>query len=301
MINRGKHGSIYLYELTEQDFLIDDVAKQGYTPGNVLLFADKRQVEAGRELACADDLDAARAYLDGEAQSASAKNGEGSLAASALAVDTEAAMSELRHKICVRDDLLREVTDELQWERQTNSVLLEQLQSTREQLEVAGETHEELVSDLAQVSADTQSVMEEKEQLQQELAERITEWIELDLQNDDLRRQLEGADDVPRATTPSAESTAAAPTAAVPDTADQQTFTTSSGKQIHVYHDFPTSPSRTAAANLSLIGRGFARLVFIAVIAFVLLAAGSVLATAHLNGSSVGDALDVLLSSLNLE
>jgi hypothetical protein len=73
-----------------------------------------------------------------------------------------------------------------------------------------------------------------------------------------------------------------------------------SGKQIHILHEFPAAPklSLSARAGHTLISG--LRIVMIVLFAALALAAASVITTAQVNHISFGDALDLVLRSLNL-
>jgi hypothetical protein len=389
MIGRGKYKHVYLYEVTEQDLLLKNSMGPAYCLGNVLMFADRHNVDFGNEFARADDLQAAKEYLDaggglpaadgrqtaaapderGGGQGldaagagrreagADATAGAGAGAdAAAVAVGAAAgagaagpqddgslqpvggaepssipgseSIASLTQRIEQRDELLRDLSESLKAQREDNQLLHAQLELTRKQLAVGELKHSELVDDLENVSKETHSisstlerVMEEKFQLESELAEKITELVEAHLQNQDLRRQLEApplstprtqpAQPVRAAQSPDIMQTtqpgqAAQPTMAAGDTiqpqpapgAEATVLTMSSGKQIHILHEFPqqAGPSRPGGAGRILMAavRVAAILVSLAVIVCV----AGIVTTASLNNVSYGEALDMLIGGL---
>jgi regulator of replication initiation timing len=325
MIGRGKHGSVYLYEVTEQDLLLDDSASKCYSPGNVLLFADRRCVGLGAEFAFAEDLAAAREYLDQRAAATQAVDAgsvdappphtalpsqEASLPSAVLHDESLKALTE---KIEQRDGLLSDLAESLETQRQDNELLLAQLERARTQLAVDELRHNELVGDLQHVSEETHTietaferVMDEKFRLEQELAERITELVELSLQNDDLKKRL---------VEPAPESGSVRQVAKAPDKGDApssepalnglnteqpEVVTTASGKQIHILHEFPTSPKQeggTRGVRLFMRGLRFA-MAFLLALAVLLCA--STVATARANDISYGAALDLITKGFDL-
>ncbi|MDR2587340.1 MAG: hypothetical protein LBC23_03650 [Coriobacteriales bacterium] len=258
MIGRGKQGAIYLYEVTEQDLLFSAGPRQQYRPGNVLLFADKRAVRLGAELAVAEDLSTAREYL-----------------------------------------------------------------AAREQ--APNNRFEELA--------------DEKLKLEQELAERITELVELSLQNDDLRKQLaesrpSGEGDTLSACVPETEARSAAGAAGTPGAAGTagalgaagttdspvaastlntpntpstptpssapEVLTTASGKKIHIMHEFPTPPAHAPGMHaLRLLARALRVAATILLMALLLVCVSTV-ATAQANDISYGAALDLITKGFGL-
>ncbi|MDR2197842.1 MAG: hypothetical protein LBO07_07790 [Coriobacteriales bacterium] len=357
---------MYLYEVTEQDILFSQGSDVDYRPGNVLIFTDKRSVELGHELARADDISAAREFLDHEEQlsppAEESSSTEDPAKLSELLREKDETLRSLTRTIEQRDELLQDISESLKVQRQDNELLHAMLEATREQLAAHELSQSELVDDLQMVSVEAMSrestlehVLDEKFQLEQELAERITELLEMSLINDDLRYQLKEsarAATAPVAATTTAEdgsvangatseasdgfsasgksglpatsnagADARAPDDALPagdawvpgstriedDTRDDarddargdaRIVTVSSGKQIHVYHEFPSvaRPNTAVRLGLTLISIFKVALVLVA-IALVLLAA-SVVATAQVNGCSLGTALDLFVKSL---
>jgi hypothetical protein len=249
----------------------------------------------------------------------------------------ESQIHDLQTRIEQRDGLLHELASDLKSQQETNELLLSQLASAQTQLEVDRISRDEMVDDLRNVSADIHTVetslgrtIEEKLLLEQELAERITELLDLNLQNDDLKRQLKphvqsaskpgpltpaaapnqaataapsGAPGTtgspiaaPAESAPPAAAAAAAP--AIAPSSDAQVVTLSSGKQVHIYHEFPPPPRPTAGTRAILTLGSIIRVALISILALILLLALSVVATAHLDNISLGEALDLLLKSL---
>jgi hypothetical protein len=203
MIGRGRHSDVYLYEVTEQDLLFDEGTATTYRVGNVLIFGDKRTVNLGSELACAEDLAAAQEYLAQREDQGGQQKEQGDEQVSKLAALTsqigsrDESLRNLTEKIEQRDELLRDLSESLKSQKQDNELLHALLEQARARLAVDELRHNELVDDLQHVSKETHTiestlerVMDEKFRLEQELAERITELVELDLQNVELRRQL---------------------------------------------------------------------------------------------------------------
>jgi hypothetical protein len=359
MIGRGRHNDIYLYEVTKQDLLFDDELAASYQAGNVLMFADKRTVALGAEFARAEDLAAAREYLtqrehndntpaQESLQPDQQPNHESPAMPSASvsqALLHEESLREFAEKIEQRDELLRDLAETLKTQRRDNELLHEQLEQARAQLAVDEIRHNELVGDLQHVSEETytientlEKVIDEKFMLEQELAERITELVELSLQNDDLRRQLiesdrssVRADGSPTGTTPMdgaspgnasvnggpMSGVSRGPTESAwsgeplpldgartdsgfsPEQ-DSRVLTMASGKKIHILHEFPAAPRPTPVARVARSLVSVFRIVAIALFAVLLLATASIVTTAQVNGITYGSALDLVLRSLNL-
>jgi hypothetical protein len=322
MIGRGKYNDIYLYEVTEQDLLLDNGRENVYRAGTVLMFADRRKVELGSEFARGEDLAAAKEYLDHggwpDNPQRTTYGSEVAALASQVTLRDESLRS-LTEKIEQRDELLRDLSESLKSQKQDNELLHAQLERARAQLAVDEIRHNELVGDLQNVSAETHTiestlerVMEEKFKLEQELAERITELVELDLQNDDLRKQISE----PRPVTDSLLLTGFPPVipegiaeglpdlsypenhSAKPD--DTRVLTMASGKKIHVLHEFPTAPPRTVLAHAGHTLTSVLRVLMIVLCAALLLGVASVVTTAQVNGISYGAALDLITKSLGL-
>ncbi|HBT94734.1 MAG TPA: hypothetical protein DEB24_00810 [Coriobacteriia bacterium] len=335
MIGRGKHNDIFLYEVTGQDLMAGDGVGAGYHVGNILMFADKRKVALGEEFARAEDMDAAKEYLRHKTKTEALWTGKPDRKLNELhsqIAERDANLRELTEKIEQRDELLKDVTETLRVQKQENDFLHLQLELARDQLVVDELKHSELMDDLQNVSKETHTiestlehVLEEKFCLEQELAEKITELVELDLQNDDLRRQinetksssLSGSGGVARGSsspehneapmpeagenhniaTPAPPSTVPAPNA----DAGEHILTLTSGKQIHVLHEFPKAgkPRTSVRIGQALI---FASKLLVAVPSvFLILMAASVFATAQVNGISLGDALDSVIKGLGLD
>ncbi|MDR0347511.1 MAG: hypothetical protein LBH56_03970 [Coriobacteriales bacterium] len=356
MIGRGRYNDVYLYEVTEQDLLLgEDVAKT-YRVGNVLMFMDKRAIDLGAELARAEDLAAAKEYLtqgewhpaQGEWQNSrpdyplQAQTSQEPLQAqtdnlASRIASQEESLRELTEKIEQRDELLRDLSESLKAQKRDNEFLHEQLEQARAQLAVDEIRHNELVDDLQHVSEETftiettlERVIDEKFRLEQELAERITELVEMSLQNDDLKRQLVepeclGAAAAAGAATATAGVNASAGAGATVGTTggvamndealslgafgtdedlsvggDSRVLTMSSGKKIHVLHEFPTAPKPTLVSRVSHAFTAIVRVAVIILFATLVLAATSIFATAHVNDISYGAALDLVMQSLNL-
>jgi hypothetical protein len=70
-----------------------------------------------------------------------------------------------------------------------------------------------------------------------------------------------------------------------------------SGKQIHIYHEFPRAPKRSLPTRLKLTVGSAVRILIIIVFAALILLATSIFATAQVNDISYGDALDLFLES----
>ncbi|MDR2106690.1 MAG: hypothetical protein LBP24_04720 [Coriobacteriales bacterium] len=334
MIGRGRQGDVYLYEVTEQDLLLDEGIAAAYRAGNVLMFGDRHSVDLGNEFARAEDLAAAREYLSREDWRSGWQEDEhlSKLAALKSQIDSQdESLRSLTEKIEQRDELLRDLSESLKTQRQDNELLHVQLERTRAQLAVDELKHNELFDDLQQVSAETHTientlerVMDEKFRLEQELAERITDLVELNLQNDDLKRQLLTPPEPPtvaeknrenhapahasalEATGLAAEATDAAgagrhgiDTAAL-NTDDSRVLTMASGKKIHVLHEFPAAPKQTAAARVAHAVVSLLRVVAIVIFAALVLSTASIVATAQVNGISFGAALNLIMGSVGL-
>jgi hypothetical protein len=291
VISRGKHGEYLLYEVTEQDLLLKSEAVAAYRVGNVLIFADRKSIGFGNELARADDIFAAKEYLE-----------TSSPQATALTRRFESELEALREKIDQRDELLRDLADNLRIQKVENELLLQRLQESQELIATAELSRSEMVDDLHQVSAETQMMeanlqrtFDEKAQLEQELASRLTEIVELNLLNSELSRQIQHADAAGDVGLLAPGSLAAAPEAA--DGA--QVLTMTSGRQVHLYHEFPYTARSGLPGRLSGGVRSVLRIVLVAAAAVAVLLATSVLATAAANQVSLGEALDVLVGSLN--
>ena len=323
MIGCGKYREVYLYEITEQDLLLEHRAGGAYRVGNVLLFANKRSIGLGKELVRADDLMAAKEYLDqrsGQNTPPPDEHEERLASLSLQLSQQEGAQQKLMEQIAQRDELLRDLSETLTSLRQDNELLHVQLLKAREKLNDDELKRDELVGDLQNASNETQQiestlerVMEEKYQLEHELAERITELLELDLQNDDLRKQLVGPGQAaagaaaggvqqPQETAPPGAQQPQGTLQPPPDGPEQdgRILTMASGKQIHIMHEFPTLPKQGFFARASHMLLTATRIAAILVVAVLVLATASIFATAQVNGISFGAALDLILSSLGL-
>lgn len=323
MIGRGKHNEVYLYEVTEQDLLVKDSVVAAYKPGNVLIFADKRSVSLGNESARADDFSAALEFLDHRTQQNDQDELDSRAQLSTLSAQVslrDESLKELTEKIELRDELLRDLSETLKSQKQDNELLHAALKNTQTQLAVDELKCNELVDDLQHVSEETftmgstlERIMEEKLALEQELAERITELLELDLQNNELRRQLIAPQPSHEAATGAVSFTAphaglsdpvadgqATPALARQVPPDSQILTMASGKQIHILHEFPSAPKPSPLSRAKLALTSILRTLAIILFAAFILAAASIITTAQINHVSFGDALDLLLKSLDL-
>ncbi|MDR3135961.1 MAG: hypothetical protein LBU07_00760 [Coriobacteriales bacterium] len=187
MLSRGRRDNLYLYELTEQDLVLQDAQEGDYAVGNIVIFSNKKDIALGREIAKADDLATAHEYL---------KNSTELLVRHLRSL--EARLSEQSANIDGRDTLLRELAEDLESQRYSNQLLITQLEQLKEQVNIERLSREEVVDDLEQISAATYSkdielsrVIEDKLTLEQELAAMIADLIELNAQNEDLKRRLE--------------------------------------------------------------------------------------------------------------
>ena len=321
MIGCGTYQNVYLYEVTEQDLLLKHQMSPPYQCGNILMFPDKRSVELGHEIARADDLHSARVYLDMRSSQSPQGNPDYEQKLELLTTritSQDENLRELSKQIAQRDELLRDLAENLNIQKQDNELLHVQLTKAHEQLAADELKHSELFNDLQFISRETHTieaalerVIEEKFQLEQELAERITELIELNLQNDDLRKQIE----VPLANSEYApvrslktqkQSQEAGPIAPgiphSPTTTEgtTQPETMDSGKQIHILHEFPATPKRSPATHANRLAFAFIRICVIVAASLLVLGTASVVATAQVNNISFGTALDLIIESLNL-
>jgi regulator of replication initiation timing len=313
VISRGRYNEYYLYEVTAQDLILKTEATTNYRVGNVLIYPDKKNIGLGCEFARADDVFAAKEYLDGD-----------ELQPLAQTRQQEEEIADLRVRIELRDGLLSDLAESLNEQKEKNEQLNDQLIEAQAQLMVDELSRDELVGDLEQISAETHTIetalertLNEKDALEQELATRITELLDLNLQNDELKRALKpqateatlanqgvgSAASGAGAAKPSslsdesaASSAAVAAQQAAPQ--DEQTLTMPSGRQITIMHQFPTPPKRTAAASFMQLIWNVSRIVIIVVVSLMLLFALSVVATAQANDITYGDALDLLVRSI---
>jgi len=301
MIYKGKHGGYFLYELIDTDLLWEDCPRAGYKIGNVLLFGDKNDVALGLELVRADDLATALTYISEGIANASLVDTQ----IQDLIASLQQQLSESKQSVNRRDELLRDLSSDLESQRYSNKMLIAQLEGLREQISIEQLSRNEILGDLEFVSAETyrkelelQEAISAKSLLEQELAERICELLEMDAANADLQKLLNQHH---------LDNPAAAPElvleALLPPRAPEQAeipagklYTMPSGKQIQIYHEFPStrkSLRRRPAAGIW----GLFRVVGVVVLAALLLLVGSVLATALLNGISFGEALDTILKA----
>lgn len=311
MIGRGKYHGIFLYEITEQDLLYCSWENTDYHAGNILLFPTKQGIGLGHESACAKDLLSARERLDqsryGDTQAQEPLD-QAVTDLRAQIAKKDIQVNELETRIAQRDELLRDFALNLDAQQQDNELLHTQLVKAHEQLAVEELKYSELIDDLQFASSETYTiestlgcVMEEKSRLEQELAERITELIELDLQNGDLRRQLHEPNDQegskPSGTGQHKTTQASQVECAEPET---QLPSVATEKRIHVLHEFPATPKRPLLQRLAHNSLVLLRTCAVAVAALLLLGAVSVIATAHINGISYGDACDLVLRGLGI-
>jgi hypothetical protein len=279
------------------------------------MFADRHNVNLGNELACAEDLAAAKEYLMHRGWQSGQTKHENDSKLAALTSHIRAQDENLRNlteKIEQRDELLRDLSESLKTQKRDNALLHEQLEQARAQLAADELKHNELVDDLQHVSMETHTiegtlerVMDEKFRLEQELAERITELVELNLQNDDLRKQLVEPARLSPPIVPVEPVLASAspdeivfPTAQ--DTQDARVLTMASGKKIHVLHEFPTAPRQSPVAHAGHVLLSVSRVMAIVLCAVLLLSVASIVATAQANDISYGVALDTIMKSVGL-
>jgi len=318
MIGCGKYRDVYLYEVTEQDLLLKETAGLAYDAGNVLMFQDKRTIDLGYEFARADDLLSAKEYLDQHAHLDTSSSIERERELSVLATritQQDTRLEELSEQIAQRDELLRDLAESLNSQRQDNELLHSQLVKAQKQLAVDELKQNELVDDLQHVSSEVytievalERVMEEKFKLEQELAERITELVELDLQNNDLRKQLEQPGSLPGCNVSTQQSKpweVAQKRVAKSDHgetagSDARVVTMASGKQIHIFHEFPTTPKMTLSSHARRLAFSCMRICVLALVATFVLGFVSIVATAQVNDISLGTALDLIIESLKL-
>ncbi|MDR0500754.1 MAG: hypothetical protein LBG97_05860 [Coriobacteriales bacterium] len=376
MIYKGRYQNLYLYEVTEQDLILKGEAMQEYSVGNVLVFSDRKNIQFGSQLIRADDMESALEFFqsdpdyssimqdvasedmqDEQFTSNTAEQSFNNRTLNDLSLtklsnddppsdDLESINAHLRSEIEKRDELLRDISENLNIQRDHNEALKSALLEAQERLTVNDITQEEMLSDLENISAETQTIeltlertLEEKSQLEAELAKSIAEFIELNFQNDDLRRRLDelnskveanSSSTTPSASptaTPSATSTTAptqtpasalnsiptstsvpasaptATTASTPahpfiNTRQGSMYTLPSGKNIQVYHEFPRPTRRSGTATFALGVRTIIRTFALILLGILVVIAVSVFATAQVNHTSLGDALNALLALL---
>ena len=319
MIGCGIYQDAYLYEVTEQDLLLKHQATSKYRIGNILMFADRQAIGFGREFALAEDLLSAKAYLDTKnSRSLQGCIGYGqkleSLTTRVACQDDS--LLELSKQIAQRDELLRDLAESLNMQKRDNELLHLQLVKAHEQLAADQLKNNELFDDLQFISSETHAieaalsrVMEEKCKLEQELAERITDLIELNLQNDDLRKQLDG----PAASlaytktqnqvahmgsvVPGSTDCAVGNSPKSPDV-NVQADMANSGKQIHILHEFPAASRHSSFTGLNRLIFSLLRVFVIIAASIMVLGAASIIATAQVNDISFGTALDLIIKSL---
>jgi len=194
MLYLGRHNSLYLYELTTTDLMWEDTPHNSYFIGNVLFYGNKKDVSLGLELAKADDLTTAHLYLESGLSKASLTERITRESYAALSIDLADAKAELSS----RDTLLDELTTDLEAQRLNNQLLLTQLENMHEQVSIEKITRNEVLGDLQMASAETfridrelQKAMDAKDTLEQELAARICELIEMNNFNAELQKRLE--------------------------------------------------------------------------------------------------------------
>jgi DNA repair exonuclease SbcCD ATPase subunit len=305
MLSRGRKNDLFLYEVTDQDLVLASSDDQHYAAGNILMFTSRKDIKLGHEIAKADDLATANEYL---------QNGTELLMRRLR--QQEERLSQQAASISSRDTLLHELADDLESQKYSNQLLIAQMEQLREQINIVMLSREEAIDDLEQVSAETHSreleltrAIEDKLSLEQELAAMITDLVELNAQNDDLKRRLDNSA-VPLSAKDAdplygqyalqnqANQAKDGKTAAAGADFDE-TLTLSSGKRIHIYHDFPTL-QKSPGMSLRNFAGGVLRGLAIAVACALVLLFVSVLATANLNGLSLGAALDLIVRSLGL-
>lgn len=311
MVYRGKREGFYLYEVTESDLILETQDQAQYHVGNVVLFSDKNDISLGRESAKADDFATALEYLSEKSD----------ISATPLAYESEYLASLKRQlqqseaDVRKRDELLYDVTSQLDSQRYSNQMLIAQIANLREQMSIEQITRDEVISDLEVASAETfrmdqelQETLEAKMQLEQELAARICDLLELDSEKEELQKRLSenGSDEAAVQASEDAEHKSDKPniqenntldtSSATGRIRDTEVITLPSGKQIQINHEFPAAkPAKQQSAARIVLGA--ARVLVLIIIALVVFVAGSVVATAHFNNLSFGEALDVILKN----
>lgn len=360
MLYKGKRDGYYLYELTDTDLIWEEEDQGHYCVGNVLLFANKKNIALGLESVKADDMATAIKYLEGDVRLI--ESTDGSLQDDKASLADQLAKSEA--KIQWLDGLLHDLTEDLESQRYSNELLIAQMQSLREQISIERISRDEIIGDLEIASAETyridkelQKTIDAKTRLEQELAERICELLELDSANLELQKRLESqrlevleaaapetgpAHEAesgvgPPFATESASSPTSAPAAEFAPAAEPelepgsnsepglrtasgsepkslgsalslhprkaqskpeaQVFATSTGKLIQVYHEFPDHRNKARRCGVSAL-QGIGRTLGLLLLTAVVFLFGSIAATAHLNGLSLGEALDMTLKAL---
>jgi len=298
MLFKGKHDGYYLYELTDTDLIWEDTPKDHYLLGNVLLFDNKNNIALGSELVKADDLDTALSYLELGLENASFAYHSSQDPPELL----QQQLADAKASIGKRDELLRDLTSDLESQRYSNRMLIAQLENLREQVSIEKVTRNEVLGDLEYVSAETyrkdqelEKAIDAKNQLEQELAARICELLELDSANADLQKRLEQRDFDESG--PLQKHSASPTHIDQPDSPIGMVYTMPSGKQIHIYHEFTPTNHKSRKRMLSAL-RGFLRFFLMIFIGGLVFLAGSVIATARLNSLTWGEALDITLKAL---
>ena len=229
----------------------------------------------------------------------------------------------LKQRLEQRDGLLSDFAEQLKLQQEENELLNLLLEQTQSQIELEAASRDELMDDLRYASASTQMiednlerVIEEKFRLEQELAEKITALIESSMQNDDLRRQVDFLkepkttigttllpNDLPdqtRSRNWTDDKSVGSETELELLPSEQQinqTLTMSSGKLIHIYHEFPTLVKRRPQHTFKLITRTILKSTAVLALVVLCTLVCSVLATS-LNGNiSFGQALDLIMDS----
>ncbi len=302
MLYKGKRDGYYLYELTDTDLIWEEQDQDRYLIGNVLLFANKNDIALGRESIKADDLATALDYLKGDVEFLEETGGP----QQEIIASLKSQLAESEAKTFWLDGLLHDLTADLESQRYSNQMLIAQLESLREQISIEQLSRNEVMGDLELASAETyrmdkelQEAIDAKSQLEQELAERICELLELDSANHELQNRLhkQGFEDAEVVMHKPDDAHLPLRSKTRSYAPEAQVFTTSTGKLIQVYHEFPVSKNKVRRRGISAI-QGFVRVVGLIALGILIFIAGSVLATARLNGLSLGEALDLTLKTL---
>lgn len=227
----------------------------------------------------------------------------------------KANIRELAERIEQREGLLTDLSETLKSQRQENEILRAMLDESSTELAVNRLTRQELANDLQEASANSltvetalERVLEEKYQLEQEVALHITDLVELNLENSDLRARLDDLAAAPSATPPAARPSqltdgqlAAGPTGqtSFEEDGNDTTMVLPSGKQIIVRHEFPETQSSKSQRSGSK-ALAFLRIVLLILLGAVLMAFVSIAATALINGISLREALDLVFGAFGL-
>jgi hypothetical protein len=262
MIGRGRQGAVYLYEITEQDLLLDANLLQRYRPGNVLLFADKRGICLGAELAIAEDLAAAREYLATRAQTGSSQPGRETA--------HDESLRSLTEKIAQRDEFLHELAESLKVQKQDNEQLIAQLEQLRTQL----------VESKPLCAPDAPNACVSKESA----ADTVGASGTTGTTDTAVPSGTAGVSDASASDTPSTP----------------KVLTTTSGKKIHVLHEFPAPSKRLRGTRgLRLLVR-MSRIAGALLLMLLFFTCMSTVATARANDISYGEALDLITKGFGL-